>query len=375
MSGRYRLYALIVLPLISATATQADEPAGASVKEVQRAVEKGLFFVEKTTMNWWEKKKCVSCHEGPALMFSHNIARRQGFNVPLEKLEFWTDRWILVGGLVNKRKDGRMDAGGMLGAPLTMAFRDTASDLDQARAEKFGKLMQIAINDWHQEDGNWDIKVGLDYQPWIALALESFEASKWPISDEVRSEIAERGKRTEAWMLNTEHPMPEKTEDIAAWLVYEHHRGRSDRVSEFVDELKKRQRDDGLWGITVESETGHQLVTGAVLFALTSIGRDTSDPLVAQVQRLLLDLQQKDGRWKEGGRIFDDGSEPENIVYNNWTTAVVCAGLSQTIRLPAGTEPLFVPGVKQRAYVDEVTQQAAEAYKGGDYGDSAEDPT
>lgn len=369
------MLAAITVQFTFAMSAFAGEPSAASTEEVQRAVEKGLFFVEKSSMNWWKKKKCVSCHEGPALMLSHNIARRQGFNVPLEKLEFWTDRWILVGGLVNKRKDGRMDAGGMLGAPLTMAFRDTASDLDQKRAEKFGKLMQIAIKDWHQDDGNWDIKVGLDYQPWIALALESFEESKMALDDEVRSEIAERRKRTEAWMQNTQHPMPEKTEDIAAWLVYEHCRGRSDRVNELLAELKERQREDGLWGMTVESESGHQLVTGAVLFALTSIGRDASDPLVATVQRALVDLQLEDGRWKEGGRIFDDGSEPENIVYNNWATAVICAALSQTIQLPAGTEPLFVPTPKQRAAVDKVTQQAAEAYKGGDYGDSDEDPT
>ncbi|MEM7015036.1 MAG: hypothetical protein AAF585_26555 [Verrucomicrobiota bacterium] len=70
--------------------------------------------------------------------------------------------------------------------------------------------------------------------------------------------------------------------------------------------------------ITMEAEHGHQLVTGAVLFSLTSIGMNTNDPLVAEIQQLLMRLQKEDGRWGEGGRIFDDGAEIENVDYNNW---------------------------------------------------------
>lgn len=375
MTARRALFFSVILSAICRFEVLAQETAPAGSDEVQRAVEKGLFYVEENTMRWWKTKKCVSCHDGPALMFSHNIARQQGFAVPRQKLQFWTDQWILVGGLVSKRKDGRMDAGGMLGAPLTMLFRDPRADSDPTRAAKFGQLMQIAGKDWQLDDGSWDIKVGLDYQPWIALGLESFEQSELPLSDEVRAEFASRRARTEDWMQRTEHPLPQKTEDLAAWLIYEHRRNRTARVKALLTELRQRQRDDGLWGITPKSESGHQLVTGAVLFSLTSIGRGTDDPLVAQVQRLLLDLQQDDGRWKEGGRHFDDGSETDNVVYNTWATAVVCAGLSQTIRLPAGTEPLFVPDPKRRATVDDITSQAAEGYKGGDYGDSDEDPT
>ena len=175
---------------------QSDVPA--SVAEVQTAVEKGLFFVEKTAIAWWKKEKCVSCHDGPNLLFSHNIAKRQGFPIDQTKLDFWMDQWILPGGLTSKRKsDGRKDAGGMVMAPVTMLFRDLDRDANPARAENLAKLMQIAGKDWQQVDGSWDISVKLDYTPWIALALESYEKSAMPKDDPIHAAIAERGRRTD----------------------------------------------------------------------------------------------------------------------------------------------------------------------------------
>ena len=119
-----------------------------------------------------------------------------------------------------------------------------------------------------------------------------------------------------------------------------------------------------MWGITRESEFEHQLVTASVLFSLTSIGMTTEDPLIAGIQQLLLDLQQKDGRWKEGGRIFDDGAEVDNSVYNMWATAMACAALAQTIELPPGTGPLFKPDPAVAREIDATAREAAKGYVG-----------
>ena len=127
-----------------------------------------------------------------------------------------------------------------------------------------------------------------------------------------------------------------------------------------------------MWGITVESEKGHQLVTATVLFALASSGCDTTHPVVARTQRLILDNQKEDGRWIEGGRIFDDGSESENIVYNMWVTASSCAALSMTIELPEGTKPLFVRDPKLVAQSDRFAEEAAKDYQGTKFNPEAE---
>lgn len=334
-------------------------------EEVQRSVEKGLFFVQQTAVRWWKERKCASCHDGPMLLFSHNIAKRQGFPIDQKKLDFWTDRWILVDGLVHKRKDGRKDAGGMLSAPITMLFRDMARDKDPQRAKKLGKLVQIAGSEWQADDGSWKVGSKLNYAPWIGLALESIARSEMPLDDRVRAEILDRSQRTHAWIAKSANDgFPERTENVASWMVYEHRKGNRDRARKLLDDLRRRRREDGTWGITVQSESGHLIVTGAVLFALTSIGLETTDPLVESTQRLLLEKQKDDGRWEEGGRIFDDGSDKENPVFNLWATALICAGLSQTIELPEGTKPAFTPDPEQLAAVNKMATEAGNGYTG-----------
>ena len=131
------------------------------------------------------------------LMFSHNIAKRQGFPIDQKKLDFWMDEWIIPGGLTHTRKsDGRKDANGMVLAPITMLFRDLERDTDPRRADGLAKLMQIAGKDWQKEDGSWETSVKFDYRPWIALALESYQKSDMPKDDPIHEAIAERGRRT-----------------------------------------------------------------------------------------------------------------------------------------------------------------------------------
>lgn len=184
---KYRIVLGLIVLLLGAfgSAVRAQSHAPASAAEVQAAVEKGLFFVEKTAIAWWKKEKCVSCHDGPMLMFSHNIAKRQGFPIDQKKLDFWMDEWIVPGSLSHKRKDGRKDAGGMVLAPITMLFRDLDRDTDPARVENLARIMQIAGKDWQKEDGSWETSVGFDYRPWIALALESYQKSDMPKDDPI----------------------------------------------------------------------------------------------------------------------------------------------------------------------------------------------
>jgi hypothetical protein len=363
---KYRIVPGLIVLLLGAfgSAVHAQSDESASVAEVQTAVEKGLFFVEKAAIAWWKKEKCVSCHDGPMLMFSHNIAKRQGFPIDQKKLDFWMDEWIVPGSLTHKRKDGRKDAGGMVLAPITMLFRDLDRDTDPTRVENLARIMQIAGKDWQKEDGSWETSVGFDYRPWIALALESYQKSDMPKDDSIHAAIADRGRQTEALLQSIERPVSEISEELAGWLVYEHRRGNEERKQLLLKELLSRRRDDGMWGIKVKSEYGHYLVTGSVLFALTTIGMDTSDPVVRETQRVLLDGQQEGGHWEEGGRIFDDGADTLNDVFQCGATAVACAALSQTIKLPDGAKRLFIPDQKLAQAIDEMAAAAAKDYDG-----------
>jgi hypothetical protein len=336
---------------------------------VQLAIEKGLFFVEEQSMRWWKSERCATCHEGGILLVAANVAKARGIPVQQEKLDFWTDRWVLVDGVTRKKKSGEIAGLGMWTAPLMYLYRDAARETSVSRAENWTTVIRGSLAG-QQADGSWasgDIEV----TPRMALALVSLEASQIPFPAPFRRELVERRIRAETWLRSQAFPRPDKTESLAAWIAYELERGEPARARLLLDELRSRRNDDGGWGIQV-GEPSHNLVTAVVLFALKSGGVPNDDPLVAGVQRYLLDRQQADGRWQDLGRHFSkDQNTPSN---DAWTSGYAVAALSLTLpRLPADTPPLFVPDPALAAEVEELTRSAAEAYIGE--ADRSGDPT
>src|SRR5437763_937798 len=61
-----------------------------SPREVRPAVQRGLAYLEKDGLAWMNERKCIACHHGPFLLWSHNEARLRGFTVDPKKLTDWT---------------------------------------------------------------------------------------------------------------------------------------------------------------------------------------------------------------------------------------------------------------------------------------------
>jgi len=338
--------------------------------EVQIAVEKGLFFVEHKSMHWWKTKKCATCHEGQILLVAANLAKDQGIPVDQEKLDFWTDRWVLVDALIDY-KDGRLNGLGIPTAPFTLLHRDHGRDRSEARAKKWVQALRILFQS-QGPDGSWTPKAAfVDITPRMALALADLEKSEIPFPPEFRREIAERRKRTEDWIKAREPQVPEKTEGLAGWVVYEHQRGEPARAKKLLDELLSRRRDDGGWGIK-KGDPSHLLVTSVALLALKTSGMANDDPVVIGTQRLLLGKQSEDGRWRELGRQFHP--DEYHTAYDTWTTGYAVAALSLTMpKLGPNAKRLFTPDPKLVAEVGQLTQAAAKDYQGQP--DRSGDPT
>ncbi len=370
MLFRLSLTAVLVLALASLSQAQAQN-SPANAVDVQRAIEKGLFFVEHQSMRWWKSKKCATCHEGQILLVAANVAKSQGVPVEQEKLDLWTERWVMVDALVDY-KDGRTNGLGMMTAPFVLLHRDLDHDASATRAEMWTKVLRIAFQS-QQDDGRWDKdpKEPSHLTPRMALALADIEKSKIPLPPELRREIAERRQRTEAWISSHEPQRPEKTENFSGWVVYEHQRGDPDRAKQLLDELIRRRRDDGGWGIK-QGDPSHLLVTSVVLLALKTSGLPSDHTVVASTQRYLLDKQSADGRWRELGRHFHP--EAYHTAYDAWTTGYTVAALSLTMpKLPPGAKPQFTPDPKLLAEVEQLTNSAAEGYVGQT--DRSGDPT
>lgn len=344
--------------------------APATPEVVQRAVEKGLFFVEHRSMLWWRNRGCATCHEGQMLVFATNLAGEQGIPVDHDKLDFWTDRWILVDALAINKNTGKPSGLGGFTAPYVLLHRDRSRDASEKRAEQWVAVLRHLFGD-QQADGTWGKDATSHVTPLMALALAELEASRIPFPPEFRKEIAERRERTEKWIRSHDPQAPEKTESLAAWVMYEHRRGDRARAARLLDELLARRREDGGWGIT-KADPSHLLVTSVVLYSLKMSGLPNGHPGVSRTARYLLARQSEDGRWRELGRHFHP--EAYHSAYDVWTTGFAVAALSLTLpKLGPDAKRRFTPDPKLAAAVDQLRNDAAEGYKGRS--DRREDPT
>jgi hypothetical protein len=367
-----RISIVTPLLLVAALAPPAQPQAPARSDEIQRAVEKGLFFLELQSMKWWKSRGCATCHEGQMLLVGANVAKAQGVPIDQDKLDFWTERWVMVDALAFNSKRNKLNGLGMDTAPYVFLYRDPARDEAAQRAGKWADVLKDAFQA-QQDDGRWHTDLNQPHYvtPRMALALADLEQSRIPFTSEFRREIAQRRARTEAWIKSHEVQRPAKTESLAGWVAYEHRRGHPGRAGQLLDELLSRVRDDGGWGIT-KDDPSHLLVTAVVLLALTESGLASDDPVVTRTQRYLLDKQSEDGRWRELGRHFHP--EAYHSAYDAWTTGFAVAALSQTMpKLPPDTRPLFTPDPQHVSDAERLMKAAAEGYQGRT--DRTGDPT
>lgn len=340
---------------------QTDNAAPAGAAEIQLAVEKGLFFVERQSMVWWNDHKCFACHEGSMLLFSFHVAKRQGVPIDQQKLDFWTDRWWLTGATSKVREKDKRDFGGVLTLPFNLLYRDLARDQSPRDVQAYEEMLRAVIES-QQPGGEWASDERLNLDPWIVLALASIEKSAIPLDPALRRDVTTTRQRAEERFL-TYRPGPrERNEELAAWVVYEHERGEPSRAKLMLDELLARQRPDGGWGMTKDS-ANHMLVTGATLFALKTIGLSNEHRAVAAAQRFLLARQHEDGRWQEYGRYFQLDKYTDST--DAWTSGVVAAALSLTLpKLPPDAPRLYTPDATLLGQVARLTETAVADYTG-----------
>lgn len=320
------LLAILAAPLRASE--KSKQPPAANVEQVRQAVERSLPFLEKEGLAWMAQRKCIACHHGPFLLWSHNEARLRGFAVDPKKLGAWTDQalGLFLAGLpgFQKKKNGNVEAMNLLlgqvvpptgDSKAARGFRKVAAVL--ANGQKQGGLWKYEGQGQRRPDYEADEAATL----WAALAVASVE--KWDANyPKVR-------QRALAWL--KDNHKGSGNEPAALRLVIETQFGKPERAAELAKALSARQNADGGWSWSKDFPSD-SYATGQSLYALGRAGRTGNDPAVRKAWQFLLARQLPDGSWHAPTK---KPTKKDNPIASYWGTAWATIGLVKT--LPGST--------------------------------------
>ena len=310
---------LLLLTGFAHAAEKSNPAAKVDAAQVRQAVARSLPFIEKEGTAWMKERKCISCHHGPFLLWSHNEARRSGIAVDAKKLEAWTKQALELhlGNLKNlqDQKRGTVETTHLLlGQPALPP------------ADVLKKVTPILVH-VQKPEGFWKYEGQAQLRPdpeadeaatmWAIVALNAVEKSD--------PSYPERKARALAWA--RKQPLKEGNESALLRLVIEKRFGDPARVPALVKEVVARQKPDGGWAWGKEFPTD-PYATGQSLYALGVAGVKGDDPAVQKAWRFLLERQKPDGSWYAPTKKT---TRKDNPIAPYWGTTWAAIGLSRTL--------------------------------------------
>lgn len=309
--------------ILAVAVAGVSSPEAPTDQQVQSAVERSIPFIEEKGEWWIEKKECVSCHRVGNMVWSLGDARRRGFDVSDQFVE-WV-QWAADASLSTNDKDkvvGLLNKEGV--AQILFSL-----DRDAKQADTRKQLTALLLDE-QQPDGSWKPGGQLPSQKrpkpettsvstmWIALAL----ASEGP--DKQSSGTIKRA-------IESIKPSPpgKSTEWYAVQLLLATARNDQAQRDHFVTELRGQQQADGGWGWLV-GDPSDALGTGMAMYALARAGVDRGDPAIKNAQQFLISTQRDDGSWRvQGTKANKKDRVEETAVY--WGTTWAALGLMATL--------------------------------------------
>jgi squalene-hopene/tetraprenyl-beta-curcumene cyclase len=289
--------------------------------EVAASVERSLPVLEKEGVTWIEQKKCVTCHQVPFMLWSHQAAASRGLKLNQDGLKQWTE-WSL-----EKAETGAVD--GL--AQLILAIGSYQPDLQPRLIPLGEKLIKE-----QQPDGSWKSAGQLPAQKrpaletqqvstlWIVVALDALARQQPAFAEKAQPAIDKALK----WLQPLEKPV--SLEWSAVRLLAEYRVGDREKAAAMRQNLLTLQRDDGGWG-WLTAEPSDALATGQALYVLSQTGSTADDAAVARARAFLLMTQPADGKWLVNGTKTASKGKPQPTS-NFWGTGWAVVGLLESSR-------------------------------------------
>jgi len=297
----------------------SPDAKSATPADIAAAVERSLPVLEKEGVAWIEQKNCVTCHQVPFMLWSHQAAASRGLKLNDEGLKQWTE-WSL-----EKAETGAVD--GL--AQLILAIGSYLPD-QRPRLVPLGEKL---IKD-QQPDGSWNVAGQLPAQKrpapetkqvttlWIVVALDALAKQQPTFAEKAQPAIDKALK----WLQPLEKPV--SLEWFAVRLLAEYRVGDRERASAMREDLLKLQREDGGWG-WLTAEPSDALATGQALYVLSQVGVAADEPAVSRARSFLLTTQPADGKWLVNGTKTAGKGKPQPTS-NYWGTGWAVVGLLES---------------------------------------------
>jgi hypothetical protein len=305
----------------AAPGRKASPEATVSPRQVRKAVERGLAFLEKDAAKWRKERQCATCHHGTMTVWALSEAKSQGYAVKRESLAD-TVRWAkerLKG--IDKPRDPR-PGWKMVNTPaIYLALM--AQAVPGQEAVSASELKQIAGHlVRHQEsDGSWAWSSAparnrpppfFESDEVATLLAHLALGPQVPADPRVKSAARDSRAKASAWLRKTRPS--DSTQAAALRLLVKVRAGESARgLKAEVDRLLRRQKKDGGWG-QWKGLPGDAYATGQVLYVLSLAGVKNDRAEVRRGVAFLLGRQKEDGSWPMTPRAHPGARPASNRV-------------------------------------------------------------
>ena len=349
----YRFNTCVVMAALCVTAVdprpaRCDEPEKKAPKEVtptpqqgQKAIERGLTFVQKDAVKWRKERDCATCHHGTMTVWVLSEAKGQGYDVDAQTLADmiqWTkDRFV-------PRSSGpQAPAPGTASVP-SIYLGVMSQNLPVLSRDEINRIARNLVAR-QAKDGAWESPPPKNGPPptWESretlalLALLAWEPYVPADAKEAAAASASREKAV-AW-LNKTKPT-DTTQSVTLRLLLDARCGTAQKQLQIgIERLLKRQNADGGWSQTKELSSD-AYATGQSLYALSFAGVKNDRPEIQRAVSFLAASQREDGSWPMISRGHPDMkpfTNPVPITY--FGTAWATLGLVRSM-------PAALPKVK-----------------------------
>ena len=333
MNGFHRIRTcLLVAGAVALSAYGYAVKAGELTADVDRAIRRAIPFLEREGNAWIEKRKCVSCHQVPFMLWGLNAAKDAGYELNDDNLKArsqWSLTWQSWQNPKNKNEsDEASTAKGNVDTMYFVLLGRVDYEAEGTNASEKAHIRRLIIDN-QQDDGSFKPggQLPLQRRPleettqistmWTLLALP-------PAENDPKRTTA----REEALKFLEDDPSPQSTEWLVTRYLLDRQLGDDDNAEKRLKALLKAQNVDGSWGWLLD-EPGDAFGTGIALYALSHVDDDGIAPAVTRAQQFLAVNQGDDGAWQvPGTKASAKGKPRDTSTY--WGTAWAVIGLCAT---------------------------------------------